>query len=153
MIPLIGFNYGKRDKIRVHEGIRYGMLYTLIIMALGLVGLNIFAKQLIGIFTLSNTTKELCILAIRIITLGYLFVGANIAYQSIFQALGCGMYSLIVSILRLIVIALPCAYELSKLPNAQNIIWISFLIAEAGAFVIAVILMRRVKKIRLYNME
>ncbi len=81
MIPIISFNYGMQDIVRVREGNRYGMIYTLIIMAVGAVGLQIFASQVVGIFAVSAETQMLCIRAIRIITLGYLFVGANIAYQ------------------------------------------------------------------------
>ena len=120
MIPLLAFNYGKEDKERMHDSIKYGMAYTLIIMALGCILLQLFAHQLCGIFALSEETQNLCITAIRIISLGYLFAGANIAYQGIFQAFSCGIRSLIVSMLRLIVIALPLTYLLTKLPNAEK---------------------------------
>lgn len=153
MIPIISFNYGKRDKKRVKEGIRYGMLYTVIIMAIGLIGLEIFAHQLVGIFAISGETQELCIKAIRIISLGYLFVGANIAYQGIFQAVGCGVKSLIVSLLRLIVIALPLAWIFTKFENAEDIIWIAFPVAEGVAFIVSIVLMRLVNHNQLKDME
>ena len=50
MIPVIAFNYGKQDQARLRAGIRYGMLYTLVIMAVGAVGLQLFAPQLIEFF-------------------------------------------------------------------------------------------------------
>ena len=153
IIPIIGFNYGKRDEKRVNEAIKYGMIYTLIIMAIGMVILQLFAKQLIGIFALSEQTQILCIKAIRIVTLGYLFVGANVAYQGIFQALGCGVRSLIVSLIRLIVVTLPLAWVLTKLQNAQNIVWISFPIAEACAFIIAIIFMKQIRKKKIDNLN
>ena len=126
MIPVIAFNYGKQDQARLRAGIRYGMLYTLVIMAVGAVGLQLFAPQLIGIFPLLAETQELCMKALRIITLSYLFVGANVAFQGIFQALGCGVRSLVVSLLRLIVVALPLAWLFTLLPNAQDMVWWAF---------------------------
>lgn len=63
-----------------------------------------------GIFAFSAETQALCLKAIRIIRPGYLFAGANLAYQGIFQALGCGIRSLILSLMRLIVVALPLAW-------------------------------------------
>jgi len=114
MIPIISFNYGKGDRRRIDEGIRYGMIDTLVIMGIGLLALQLFAQPLIGIFALSAETQALCLRAIRIITLGYLFVGANIAYQGIFQALGCGIRSLILSLVRLIVVALPLAWVFAE---------------------------------------
>ena len=103
IIPIISFNYGKKDKDRVNDGIKYGMLYTLIIMLMGMLVLQLFASNIIGIFALSSDIQTLCVKAVRIITLGYLFVGANIAYQGIFQALGKGIDSLIISLIRLVI--------------------------------------------------
>lgn len=146
MIPVISFNYGKRDEKRVRDAIKYGMLYTVLIMLVGMVGLQVFAHQLIEIFSISGETQELCIKAVRIISLGYLFVGANIAYQGIFQAVGCGVKSLIVSMMRLIVVALPLAWIFTKFNNAADLIWISFPIAEGIAFLVSLVLMKMVKQ-------
>lgn len=146
MIPIIGFNYGMQSKSRVRAGIRYGMLYELAIMLVGMIGLQVFAGQIIGIFAVSSETRLLCIRAIRIITLGYLFVGANIAYQGIFQALGHGIYSLIVSLLRLLVIALPAAWFLAV--YAPYWMWAAFPAAEFIAFAAAFVMMRYLDKVQ-----
>lgn len=151
MIPVIGFNYGMGDKKRINESIKYGMIYTLIIMLIGAVGLQIFAEPLVNIFTLSDNTHNLCIKAIRIITFGYLFVGANIAFQGIFQALGFGVRSLILSLLRLVAIALPLAWIFTKLSCAENAIWLAFPIAEAVAFIAAVFMMKDIRQQRAIN--
>lgn len=153
MIPLIGFNYGKRDKKRVLQGIRFGMIDTVVIMLLGAVLLQIFAQQLVGIFALSAQTQILCVRAIRIVTLGYLFVGANIAYQGIFQALGCGVRSLIVSLVRLIIVALPLAWIFTKLPNTDYMIWTAFPIAEGIALIVAFLLMKKVTRVQIQTLE
>ncbi|MFR1477048.1 MAG: MATE family efflux transporter [Hydrogeniiclostridium mannosilyticum] len=144
MIPVIAFNYGKQDQARLRAGIRYGMLYTLVIMAVGAVGLQLFAPQLIGIFPLLAETQELCMKALRIITLSYLFVGANVAFQGIFQALGCGVRSLVVSLLRLIGVALPLAWLFTLLPNAQDMVWWAFPVAEAAALAVALVFMKQI---------
>ena len=135
-----------RNKQRVKEGICYGMMYTLIIMGIGLAFLQIFAYQVAGIFALSPDIQKLCITSMRIITIGYLFAGANIAYQGIFQALGCGVQSLIISLLRLIVIALPLAWLFTKIPNSENVIWWAFPIAEGFALIVAVFIMKKINK-------
>ena len=144
MIPIISYNFGRRDKMRVDSGIRYGMLYTLVILGAGAVALQVFAHQLIGIFAVSEEARQLCIYAIRIITPGYLFAGANIAFQGILQAFGCGVQSLLLSLIRLIVVALPLAWLLTRLPNAELLVWSAFPIAEGAALVCALVLMRRV---------
>ncbi|MDR3312977.1 MAG: MATE family efflux transporter [Oscillospiraceae bacterium] len=146
LIPIIGFNYGRKDKRRAREGVKYGMIYTLVIMAAGAVLLQVFAGRLMGAFALAEGTIRLCVTAVRIITLGYLFAGANIAFQGIFQAFGSGMRSLVVSLLRLIIIALPVALLFAALQNAENIVWWAFPIAEACSLVVAVFLMRGIAK-------
>ena len=129
------------------------MLDTLVIMALGAIGLQLFVRPLVGLFALAPETQTLCLRAIRIVTLGYLFVGANIAYQGIFQALGCGVRSLIVSLIRLIVAALPLALLLSRLPNAETVMWAAFPVAEGLALAVALVLMRRIARERLKPQE
>ncbi|PNV62736.1 MATE family efflux transporter [Clostridium sp. chh4-2] len=131
IIPIVAFNYGKMDKKRINSGIRCGILYTVIIMAAGALGLQLFAGRIIGIFQVSDQVKDLSIRAIRIITAGYLFVGANVAFQGIFQALGKGVLSLYVSLTRQIVVVLPLAYVLSGLPGAERFVWVAFPAAEA----------------------
>lgn len=146
MIPLIGFNYGRKDAARVNSSIRFGMIYNLIIMLCGIVLLQVFAAPLTGVFALAPETEKLCIGALRIITLGYLFAGANIVYQGVFQALGHGVHSLIVSLLRQIAVALPLAWLFVKLSGGGLFMFAAFPIAEAAAFFVAAVMMQRIRK-------
>ncbi len=144
--PMVSFNYGMGDKKRVKQGIFYGTLYIEVIMLVGIIGLELFAEPLIGLFAMSAETESLCILATRIIAAGFLFAGGNIAIQGVFQALGCGISSLVVSVLRLCIVVLPLAWAFSKCANATFMIWFAFPIAEAVALFVAVILMIHANK-------
>ena len=139
--PIVSFNFGMGNKKRVKQGIFYGILYTEIIMLVGMIGLEVFASPLIGLFAMSKETEELCVLAARMIATGFLFAGGNIAIQGVFQALGCGLNSLIVSLLRLCIVVLPLAWLFTKFANAAFMIWWAFPIAEFVALVVAVMLM------------
>lgn len=139
--PIVSFNYGMGDKNRVKQGIFYGILYTEIIMLIGMIGLEVFASPLIGLFAMSEETEALCVLAARIIAASFLLAGGNIAVQGVFQALGCGLNSLIVSLLRLCVVVLPLAWLFTKLENATFMIWWAFPIAELVALAVAAALM------------
>lgn len=149
IIPIVAFNYGMRDRARISKAIRCGLLYNAIIMLAGAVLLQVFGKQIIGIFDVSTEVKELSIQAVRIVTLGYIFVGANVIFQGIFQALGEGIKSLVISAIRLIIVVLPLAYFFTILPNAQNIVWAAFPIAEACGLVVSILFMSRVSKNKL----
>ena len=116
------------------------------LMLAGMIGLELLAKPLAGLFAMSERTEALCVMASRIIAAGFLFAGGNIAMQGIFQALGCGLDSLIVSLLRLCSVVLPLAWLFARLENAGFMIWWAFPIAELAAFVAAASLLSRENK-------
>ena len=141
--PVVSFNYGMGAEKRVKQGIRYGVLYTEIIMIAGILVMELFAEPLVSLFHLTDQTASLCVLAIRIISPGFILAGANIALQGVFQALGSGVGSLVVSLLRLLVVVLPLAWLFARLHNASFMIWFAFPIAEAVACVAAVVFLVR----------
>lgn len=153
--PIVSFNYGMGSKARVKEGIRYGMIYTLIIMAAGLILIELFAPVIASLFKLSGETEAICIQAMRIVSLSFIFAGANVAFQGVFQALDAGLESLVISVCRQFLFVLPVAWGFSKLAIANNgmtwLVWLTFLIAEGVSVLIACIFMLRInnKKINL----
>ncbi|MBQ9673392.1 MAG: MATE family efflux transporter [Ruminococcus sp.] len=148
--PIVSYSHGMKSKKRVCEGIKYGMTFTVIIMVIGLVLIEVLAVPFSKIFGLSGTTLELCISAMRIISISFIFAGVNIAFQGIFQALNGGIESLIVSVCRQLVFILPVAWGFSMLVNSSLdnawLVWLTFPIAEIVSSLIAVLLMLRVNK-------
>lgn len=148
--PVISFNYGMKSKSRIKAGIKYEMIYAFVIMIAGLVLLEIFAVLLSDIFGLSGETRQMCIYAIRIISISFIFAGANIAFQGIFQALDSGIESLVVSICRQFLFILPVAWIFSYIiihfSGSSWLVWITFPIAEIVSAFIACILMKKTYK-------
>lgn len=147
--PVLSFNYGRSDRERVKDSIRWGMRYTIIIMVSGLILAEALAYPLAHIFGLSGLTERFCIQAIRIVSLSFLFAGINVAFQGIFQALDCGVESLVLSLLRQVVVVLPVAWGFSWIAMQNEaltwLVWWSFLIAEAVTAAVAWWMMRRVR--------
>lgn len=150
--PIVSFNHGMRNKERIKLGIKYGMKYTLTIMIVGLIVLEIFATPFSRVFGLSGETENLCISAMRVISVSFIFAGANVAFQGIFQALDSGIESLIISVCRQILFILPVAYGFSLLaiqnPANDWMVWLTFPIGEFVSVVIACIFMKRIMKIK-----
>lgn len=126
MGALLSKSLGQGDRERIRAGIRYGLGYTLAVMAAGTLLLEVFAAAL---------------------------AGANVAYQGIFQALESGLESLIVSVCRQVALVLPVAWGLS-LPARENhdrlwLVWLTFLIAEGISCLISVLFMRRIRRRKL----
>lgn len=155
--PIVSFNHGMRSKKRVKDGVKYGITYTLVIMLIGIAVIEGFAYPLAKIFGLSGTTQSLCISAMRIISLSFIFAGLNIAFQGLFQALNAGMESLIISICRQLVFVLPVAFGFSLLAVKSMdyawTIWLTFPIAEFVSAVIACIFMKRIYKTKINVLE
>lgn len=156
--PIVSFNHGMQSKSRVSDGIKYGMKYTLIIMCVGLVIIELFANPFSSIFGLSGETQKLCISAMRVISISFIFAGANIAYQGIFQALDSGMESLILSICRQFLFVIPVAWgfaQIVKNTSINNIwlVWSTFPIAEIITVIIAYIFMKKIRKNKIEVLE
>lgn len=129
MVPIIAYNYGAGKKDRVIKAMKSSIQYAVGIMLVGLVIMEIIPGQLIGLFNATPELLEIGIPALRIICLSFMFAGFCIVVGSVFQALGNGVYSMIVSIARQLCVLLPVAKLLSLSGNV-NFIWWSFPIAE-----------------------
>ncbi len=145
--PIVSYSHGMKDKKRINDGVKYGLIYTAVIMLAGTLAVELFALPFSKLFGLSGETQGLCISAMHIISLSFVFAGANIAIQGIFQALNGGIQSLAVSICRQMLFVIPVAWAFAQAAkNSQTsprIIWLTFPIAEILSAVIAVVLMKR----------
>lgn len=148
--PIVSFSHGMGSKSRIRDGIKYGMIYTFVIMLLGTIIVEIFAVPFSRVFGLSGETQMLCVSAMRVISISFIFAGANIAFQGIFQALEGGIESLVVSLCRQFIFVLPIAWVFTQIirksPNSSWLIWSTFPIAEIISTVIAFLLMLRISK-------
>lgn len=115
------------------------------------VGTNaLLAQPLAGLFSLSATTHTMCVDCMRIVSLGFLFAGLCIAFQGVFQALECGVESLIISLCRQVVFVLPPVWLLTRFvtgPENVSLVWWPLALGEAATLVVALVLyQKRAKK-------
>lgn len=154
--PIVSFNHGMKNKKRVKDGVKYGIWYTSLIMFVGFTGLEILAEPFAGIFGLSGDTKDLCVMAMRVISVSYMFAGANIAFQGIFQALDSGLESFVISVCRQFLLVVPVAYIFSKLiindVAGTWLLWTTFPIAEILSAIVAILFMKRVNCRKIMSM-
>jgi len=147
--PIIAFAYGMRSKKRIQDGIKYGLIYTVILMILGIVITEIFPGGFATLFN-AGPSREYFIGAMRIISVSFLFAGINIAYQGIYQALNGGVESLVISLLRQLIIILPLAGIFSVFArNGQmtvSLIWWAFPITEIISCFVGYVFLKRISK-------
>lgn len=147
--PIIAFAYGMRSKKRIQDGIKYGLIYTIVLMILGIAITEIFPGAFATLFN-AGQSREYFIGAMRVISISFLFAGINVAYQGIYQALDGGVESLVISLLRQLIIILPLAGIFSMLVrNAQmgvSLIWWAFPITEIVSCFVGYVFLKRIRK-------
>ena len=147
--PIISFAYGMGSKKRIEAGIKYGLIYTIVLMIAGVVITEIFSGTFAALFN-AGQSREYFVSAMRIISASFIFAGINVAYQGIYQALNGGMESLVISLLRQLIIILPLAGIFSIfVRNGQagvSLIWWAFPITELVACLVGYGFLKRIRK-------
>ena len=141
MVPIVAYNYGARRRKRITATIRLSVIYAVSMMFIGFVIFQLFSGTLLGFFDASEEMMNLGIPALRTISLHFLLAGFCIISSSVFQALGNGIFSLIISVARQLLVLLPVAYLLS-LTGEVSAVWWSFIIAEFVSLVLCSIFLK-----------
>ncbi len=150
MVAIIGYNFGARNRQRIYEAVRKAWLWVVIILAVGTLLFQLFPGQLMSLFESGDSTSEvtkamtqLGIPALRIISLHFIIASLGITLSNFFQAIGKGMYSLIISLCRQLLVLLPAAWILKEVFGTVDAVWWSFLIAEAASGIISLLFYRK----------
>ena len=143
IIPIVGYNYGAGNKERMRETIFLGMRYAVTIMLIGTLIMMVFPDKLLGMFNASDQMMDIGRVAFRIICISFPFAAISIISIGVFQAIGKGTLSMIISIIRQLVVLVPLAYLFSLTGNL-SMVWWSVIIAELVAVSICI---RNIRKI------
>lgn len=147
IISILSFNYGMKDKSRSDDCIKYGIIDTIIVSAIITIVFEILAKPLASLFGLAGggSSEEIisvCTTAIRIASIGYIFMGFSVAVQGVLQSVGYAIRPLIISFLRLVIFVLPITYLFTLSNNVVNIVWWTFPIAEVLTALISIFILK-----------
>jgi putative MATE family efflux protein len=142
MVPIIAYNYGARKPHRITATIRLAVTYAIIIMVVAVIIFQVFPAQLLGIFQASQGMLDIGVPALRTLSLCFLIGGFTIVASSVFQALGRGLLSMTISVVRQLALVLPLAYLFSLTGNL-DMVWWAFPVAEVIAGVLAAVFLFR----------
>lgn len=147
IISILSFNYGMKNKERIKDCIKYGIIDTFIVTLILTAIFEIFARPLANLFGLAGGTTteiiEICTIALRIASIGYIFMGFSVAVQGVLQALGYAVRPLIISLFRLVIFVFPIAYIFTLSDNVTNIVWWTFPIAEVLTALITIFILKK----------
>lgn len=150
IITMLSFNYGMQDKQRAKDCVKWGVFATLIVMVVIAVVFEALASPLSKLFALAeNSSAELvdvCVMALRIGAIGFVFMGFTVAVQGVLQALGDAIRPLVLSLLRLCVFVFPLTYVFSLSNDVVNVVWWAFPITEALTAIVALFILKSAVK-------
>lgn len=138
LMPIMGYNYGARNRKRMLSCLKIGCVIGLLIMAAGTVLFWAIPDQLLMIFEASDEMLRIGRPALQYISLCFMPAALGILSSTLFQAMGRGFYSLIVSILRQLVVLIPAAWLLSHI--SLTAVWFAFPIAEVFSLITSILL-------------
>lgn len=150
VMPIMGYNYGAKNKERLLKALRYATYIALTIMTIGLIVFQVFPHELLSIFSAAEDMYIIGEPALRLISLCFIPAAIGIMFSTIFQAVGKGIRSLIISLLRQLCLILPIAYALSFI--GVTYVWLAFPIAETLSIVVSIILFVTLYKKELKNL-
>ncbi len=137
MIPIIAYNYGAKNKHRIIATIKLAAIIAVSIMLIGIVVFQFMPEKLLAMFGAGGDMMTIGCMALRKISLCFIFAGFCIIITASFQALGNGVYSLIISFVRQLVVLIPAAYIIANTLGIDHV-WFAFPIAEFVAMVICI---------------
>lgn len=127
IISILSFNYGMQDRKRIDDCIKYGIMDTMIVTLIISILFEVFAYPLANLFGLAGgETKEIikvCTIALRISSIGFIFMGISVAIQGILQSIRYALRPLIISLLRLVIFVFPVALLFTKSSDVVKIVW------------------------------
>ena len=147
MRPIIGYNYGAGKRERVKKTIRYSLLSAACLMLIGTGLALLLPGQILSLFKADTELMDAGITALRVISAGFLVSSVGLIYAGVFEALGNGRSSLVISLLRQFIITVPLSLILTRAAGMGALgVWISFPAGELCASAAAVFLLKRYEK-------
>ena len=137
--PLMSYNYGAKENKRVQKIFLTTLCLTVSVMVVGVLLSMLIPGRMIALFTENTQTVQIGVNALTIIYKGFIISALSITCCGALEALGKGITSLIISLLRYVIIMIPAAFILSSVVGADGVFW-AFPLTETVAAIAAIIL-------------
>lgn len=139
LIPIVGYNFGAKNPRRMDQAIRTAVSIATAIMCLGTLGFTIFPDFLLSLFHAGEQMRTIGEHALPILSLCFVPAGISICLMGLFQAVGDGILSMVVSLTRQLVVLLPAAWILARI-QGLHAVWFAFIIAETVSLTLVITL-------------
>lgn len=121
MRPIMGYNFGAGERRRTKKIYRLTLGAVAAIMAVGTLLCLIIPRELIGCFSENSRTLNEGAVALRIICAGFIVSSVSVTASGALEAIGKGLPSLLISLMRYTVLPIPLALILSRAFGAYGV--------------------------------
>jgi Na+-driven multidrug efflux pump len=136
LLPIVGFNFGARLWDRLWRAVKLASGGLMLVTGVALVLLEIFAPELIAIFSDDPELMAIAVPAMRIFLSTLVIVGPSILFITTFQGLSKGKEALILSLIRQFVFFVPLLFLLPRIWGISGV-WLSVPISDTLAFLVS----------------
>ena len=137
VIPIVGYNYGAKNKDRVVKTVRIAMAIGCSVMLLGTLLFQFFPNLILSPFKTTEEMNKIAYVAFRIISIGFIFSAIAIVINGFFMGIGAGVSAMSVNLARQLILLVPLAFFLSKTALGISGVWVAFPISEVLSTILA----------------
>ena len=128
-MPIMGYNYGAKNRERLMKTYRYALTAAFCIMTTGCLIFQLFPEFLLKLFNADSAMIVMGTNALRLISISFVPASFGIMTSTFFQGTGHGVHSLMASVIRQLVGILPLAFILYNTIGVDAS-WASFPMSE-----------------------
>lgn len=139
--PVVSYNVGAQNPAKIREMLRYSFRTIAVTAALILAASLLGGQAIIHLFVQSGNVFDITWQALRLFSPVFVFIGFNVFLSGYFTALGNGLTSAVISLLRSLVLVVLFIAVLPLLLE-ENGIWLTMPFSEAATVLVAVQLYR-----------
>ena len=137
--PIIGYNYGAEKYKRVKQAVKSATIVATIIVSIGWIITQAAPHLLISIFNRDEQLVGIASTGMRIFLLMLPVVGAQVISSNYFQSIGKAKISMFLSLLRQVILLIPCLIILPKIFGLTGV-WLAGAVADGLSSLITLII-------------
>lgn len=144
IVPVISYNYANADLVRVKKTLTDSILFGLILMSVGTICFLAVPGPMLKVFTQDEEVIRIGTSGFRFIGISFLPMVTSLIFPVFFQAVGAGLKSSALTVIRTIVLFVPLGYLFSRAGLVW--FWLTFPVTETVTSIVGIILYIRYLK-------
>lgn len=141
IVPVISFNYATRNINRCKKTLSMAIGFGLVFMAVGTLCFVLIPAQMLRVFTSDAQVIEIGRIGFRFVGISFLPMVTSLIFPVFFQAVGSGLKSSVLTVLRTVILFVPLGFLFSRF--GLNWFWLTFPVTEVLTSIVGIVFYRQ----------